>query len=104
VAAGLRALAAEQPPFFEYTDVTTFGSSQREIDNVRDPTGHARRTVGTWPKPEDRVAEMVVALREAAERESDPEKKSALRKVAEYAGGIGRDLFIGIVTNMAPGG
>ena len=103
VKAALRALAEEHPPFFEYTDLTGLDQRQREIGHIRNPTGHARRTVGTWPKPEDRVAEMVAALHEAAERESDPERKSLLRKTAEYVGGMGRDLFIGIVTNMISG-
>lgn len=47
---------------------------------------------------------MVAALREAAEREPDPEKKSALRKAAEYAAGMGRDLLIGIITNSVTAG
>ena len=95
VKAGLWALTKEYPTFFEYTDTGTFEG--RDIDGIRNPTGHVRRTVGTWPKQEDRVTEMVAALREAAERESDPEKRSVLRKAAEYAAGVGRDLFVGII-------
>lgn len=75
-----------------------------DLGGIRNPTGHARRTVGTWPKPEDRVAEMVAALREAAEREDDPEQKSRLRKTAEWLAGAGRDVTIGIITSMATGG
>ena len=96
VMAGLWALAKEQPAFFQYIDTTTMGGPA--MRGIRNPTGHARRTVGTWPKAEDRVAEMVAALQEAAQREPDPEKRSALRKTAEYAAGIGRDVLIGIIT------
>jgi hypothetical protein len=68
---GLRALALENPPFFEYSDRTAMGQSQREIGGIHNPTGHARRMVGTWPKPEDRIAEMIAVLLEAAEREPE---------------------------------
>ena len=61
----LFALAAEEPPLFKYHDLTTYGG--RDIGFVNSPTGHARRTVGTWPKPEGRVDQLVRALQAAAE-------------------------------------
>jgi hypothetical protein len=100
VKAGLRALAAEDPPFFEYSDRTGMGQSQREIGGIRNPTGHARRMVGNWPKPEDRITEMIAVLWEAAEREPDPEQKSFLRKAAAYVAGIPRDVVVGILIAM----
>jgi hypothetical protein len=100
VKAGLRALALEDPPFFEYSDRTGMGQSQREIGGIHNPTGHARRMVGTWPKPEDRITEMIAVLWEAAEREPDPEQKSLLRKAAAYMAGIPRDVAVGILIAM----
>ena len=97
VKAGLRALAREDPPFFEYSDFTGMGQSQREIGGIRNPTGHVCRMVGIWPKPEDRVTEMVAVLLEAAEREPDPEQKSFLRKAAAHLAGIPRDVAVGIL-------
>jgi hypothetical protein len=97
VKAGLRALALEDPPFFEYSDRTGMGQSQREIGGIRNPTGHARRMVGMWPRPEDRIAEMIAVLWETAERELDPEQKSFLRRAAAYMAGIPRDVAAGIL-------
>jgi hypothetical protein len=104
VQAGLRALVMEDPPFFEYSDNTCFGQLQREIGGIRNPTGHARRTVGTWPKPEDRVVEMIAMLWEAAEREPNPDERSALRKTAEWLAGVGGSVAAGILTSVATGG
>jgi hypothetical protein len=100
VEAGLRALALEDPPFFEYYDQTGLDQPQREIGGIRNPTGHARRTVGTWPKPEDRIAEMIAVLWEAAEREPDPEQKNVLRKAGSYMASIPRDVAVGILIAM----
>jgi hypothetical protein len=98
----LFALAAEQPSFFSYSDLTTYGG--RDIGFINTPTGHARRTVGAWPKPEDRVDQLVQALRVAAEKEPDAEEKGALRKAASYAGGVGRDLMVDIMAKVITGG
>jgi hypothetical protein len=101
VQAGLRALVMEDPPFFEYFDRTGIGQSQREIGGIRNPTGYARRAVDAWPKPEDRVAEMIAMLWEAAEREPDPHQKSILRKAAEYVAGVPRDVAVGFLIAVA---
>jgi hypothetical protein len=93
----LWALAKEHPPFFEYSDLTTYGADLPEIGVIRDPTGHARRTVGTWPSPEDRVTQMIAALQAAAEREPDPKKKSFLRKTVEYLSSLPRDVALAII-------
>jgi hypothetical protein len=98
----LFALAAEQPPFFSYSDMSDFEG--RDIGAIREPTGHARRTVGTWPRPEERVDQLVEALQAAAEQEPDTERKGALRKVASYAGGVGRDLMVEVMAKVITGG
>jgi hypothetical protein len=40
-------LAAENPPFFRFSDDSTFGG--REIRSISMPTRHGQRIVGAWP-------------------------------------------------------
>jgi hypothetical protein len=61
-------------------------------------TDEARRAVGQWPSPEVWVDRLVQALREAAEREPDPEKKGRLRAMAEGLGGFARDVAVGVLS------
>ena len=61
-------------------------------------TDEARQVVGQWPSPEVWVDRLVQALREAAERESDPEKKGRLRAMAEGLGGFARDVAVGVLS------
>ena len=61
-------------------------------------TDEARRAVGQWPSAEVWVDRLVEALREAAEREPDPEKKGRLRAMAEGLGGFARDVAVGILS------
>ena len=66
--------------------------------NPGTPTPGPRRAVGQWPSPEVWVDHLVAALREAAERESDPEKKTRLRAMAEGLGGFARDVAVGVMS------
>ncbi|GAA4568684.1 hypothetical protein [Planotetraspora kaengkrachanensis] len=91
------ALAAEHPPFFEFEDITAFDSDGREIV-VYNPTGHARRTVGSWPTPELLANRIVSGLNAAAEVEEDYDKRSKLKKTAGWLGGAGRDILVDITT------
>jgi hypothetical protein len=50
-------------------------------------TDEARRAVGQWPSAEVWVDRLVEALREAAEREPDPERRGRLRAMAEGSAG-----------------
>jgi hypothetical protein len=61
-------------------------------------TDEARQVVGQWPSPEVWVERLVQALREAAEREPDPEKKGRLRAMAEGLGGFARDVAVGVMS------
>jgi len=70
---------------------------------VRAVSGEARRAVGSWPSADAMLAELVDALRDAAERESDPEKESSLRKAAEVIGGMARDIAVGVLTKQIGG-
>jgi hypothetical protein len=65
---------------------------------VRGVTDDARRAVGQWPSADVWVDRLVQALREAAEREPDPERKTRLRAMAEGLGGFARDVAVGVLS------
>jgi hypothetical protein len=66
--------------------------------SVRGVTDQARRVVGQWPSAELWVEHLVQALREAAEREPDPERRGRLRALAEGLGGFARDVAVGVLS------
>lgn len=90
----LVALAGENPPFFQFTDTTTFDSKGREIGFVYNPTGHARRTVGTWPTPESLADRIVEGLHQAAAEEDDETQRGKIKRTAEWLGGTGRQILV----------
>ncbi|MDZ5445742.1 hypothetical protein U2F26_23925 [Micromonospora sp. 4G57] len=105
VKSALFALAAEYPPFFSYKDLTTYGG--RDIGFISQPTGHARRTVGTWPTPESLADRLVQAMSEAADKEPDEEKRGRLKTAASWFGNAGRDVLVDVtaaVVNRQMGG
>jgi hypothetical protein len=61
-------------------------------------TDQARRAVGQWPSGDVWVDRLAAALREAAEQEPDPEKKTRLRAMAEGLGGFARDVAVGVLS------
>jgi hypothetical protein len=61
---------------------------------VRAVIADARRALGTWPSADVMLAELVAALRDAAEAETDPAKASGFRKAAEVIGGMARDITL----------
>ena len=93
----LWALGSNQPPYFEIMDASTM--SERHIHAAHQPTGHARRTVGTWPTPDLWADRLIAALTEAAENETDPDKKSKLRKAADALGSMGGQVLGGVITS-----
>ncbi|MGW0803394.1 hypothetical protein [Nonomuraea sp. NPDC002799] len=99
----LAALAGERPPFFQFTDVTGAGSAEREIDGVHSPTGEARRVVGTLPA-EMLARHIVAGLEAAAEAEPDEEKRSELKQTAQFLGGTGWSVLLGVAGNAASAG
>ncbi|MBP2704422.1 hypothetical protein JOL79_11415 [Microbispora sp. RL4-1S] len=94
----LRALAHEEPPFFGYTDTPGYG--RKEILMVFDVTGHARRTVGTWPTPESLADRIVAGLSAAADAESDEERRGWLKRTAAWFGGAGRDVLVDVASGV----
>jgi hypothetical protein len=89
-----RAVRALSPRFIK-TQATLGGLTEVGIMGVTD---EARQVVGQWPSPEVWVDRLAEALREAAEREPDPERKSRLRAMAEGLGGFARDVAVGVLS------
>ncbi|WP_159081548.1 hypothetical protein [Nocardioides sediminis] len=90
------ALKNENPPFIEVGRPYANGFYHL-IGGV---TGHARRTVGAWPTPEDLTDRLAAAFVEAAEAETEPTKKGKLRSAAEFFGGVGRDVSSEVIAKV----
>lgn len=60
----------------------------------------ARRAVGQWPSAEGLVEKLVVGLAQAAEHESDPERKGKLMAVAHGLGDFARDVAVSVVAQV----
>jgi hypothetical protein len=91
-----QALRAMEGHFIHVPDMSVGADAQNYfVDGV---TPQARRAVGQWPSPEVWVDRLVQALREAAEREPDPERRGRLRAMAEGLGGFARDVAVGVLS------
>jgi len=93
----VQALANAWPP---YLQVTWYGGGEGIIDAVTERT---RRELGTWPTSAGVVDELVDALQRAADAETEPERKSRLRAIAEGLSGFAREVAVGVVTNKLNG-
>lgn len=91
-------LAGERPPFFEVSDASDFDG--REILSVSNPSGHAQRTVGTWPTAEGLTDRIAAAFAAAADAEPEVERKGVLRRGAEFFGGIGKDVTAEVIAKV----
>ena len=56
-----------------------------------------------WPSAKAALADLVAALREEADRETDPERKGALQKVADEITGIAHDVAVAVLTKWLGG-
>lgn len=87
------ALAAEQPPFFDELSNRTTNAGYRA---VAVPTGHARRTVGTWPTPESLADAIIARLQQAADdHTASPEMRDRAKQGLMAFLGSGKDILIG---------
>ena len=88
------------PDVATFAEITRMDPGQvgRAVRALMGVTDEARQAVGQWPSPEVWVDRLVQALREAAEREPDPEKKGRLRAMAEGLGGFARDVAVGVLS------
>jgi hypothetical protein len=64
-------------------------------------TADARRAVGQWPTGESLVRQLAEGLAAAAEKETDPERKTRLRQAAGLLGGAVRDIAVEIAGRFA---
>lgn len=92
----LRALLGEDPPFFEKGQ----GAMGGHILLVGKVTGHARRTIGSWPTPQGLTDRFAQAFAEAADQEHEPEKRSVLKRCAEAFGGVGKDVAAQVIAKV----
>jgi hypothetical protein len=91
-------LAAEEPAFFSYSDLTTYGG--RQMGSITDPTGHARRTVGTWPTPDGLADRIITALEETAANAPSEEERSRAQKMLDGAKGVGKGVLTGVLVKV----
>ena len=69
---------------------------------VKGVTERGLRESGVWPAPADQVAaQLIAALTQAAEDESEPEKRSKLRGAAASVAGIGKDVLTEVIASYA---
>jgi hypothetical protein len=97
VSRALRALANENPSLFQWDDIAETG----DIVVVVNPTGDARRAVGTWPAPDAWADRLIAALTDAADRASNPDEKTKLRRAADALGSIGKEVLTDVLTKYA---
>jgi hypothetical protein len=93
----LRALDYNEPSFVTKMYVAGGGAG---VVAIGAPTGHARRTVGAWPTPDNLADRIIVALNEAADNEPDEGKKGKLRRAAEAVAGVGRDILTDVTAQV----
>lgn len=81
--------------------VDAFGSTQSEVLRFRNLSGEAYLLTGLHPGGDDAVSDLIALLRQAADQVDDPEEKSRLRRLADNAGGVSRDVLAGVLTALA---
>jgi hypothetical protein len=81
----------------EYLEVRYGGDFAWGIPAV---TPAARRAVGQWPTAENLTDSVIAALEQAAENETELERRNRLRTLAAGLGSMARDLAVSV---MAPG-
>lgn len=63
-------------------------------------TPAARQAVGQWPTAESLTARLAEAFSEAADEETDPERKGRLRQLASFLGETGKDVAAEIIAKV----
>lgn len=87
-----RALEALDPDYVDFRKTTTGGDPR--FWYVHKATPLARRETGQWPTPDTLIGSLAHALSEAAERETDPERKGLLTYSARLLGDTLRDIAV----------
>jgi hypothetical protein len=84
--------------------ITASGSMAAEIETFDEVSGDAYLITGLHPDGDDAVSRLVTALRQAADQVDDPDDKRRLRKLADEALGVSRNVLGGVLTALATGG
>lgn len=94
-----RALDALSGPYVgEYKKLMTGGIPDSWY--VTEVTPEARRAVGQWPTAESLAARLAEAFSEAADEETDPERKSRLRQLAGFLAETGKDIVAEVIAKV----
>jgi cation transport regulator ChaC len=70
---------------------------------VQSVSAEARRVVGQWPSPATYIERLLQALEQQEATSTDVEEKSNLRRAIEGLRGVGRDVLVGVATNVLTG-
>jgi hypothetical protein len=76
------------------------GSPPPTQGTVESVTGAARRAAGAWPSPDALLVKLIEGLNEAADAESEPEKKGLIRQTADVMGGIARQVATSVIAGQ----
>jgi hypothetical protein len=95
---GLNAPAEADPPYIELQLAGGWSNERAGGGWVDGVTERARRELGAWPSPDTLVDQLAAALSEAADEESEPERKSRLRQAADVVGGMARDVAVAVIS------
>ena len=78
--AGLNALEGADPPYLEFEVAGGWTNERAGGGYITGVSERARRELGTWPSADNLVEQLVAALTKAANEETEPERKSRLRR------------------------
>jgi hypothetical protein len=95
---GLAALAEADPPFIELQVSGGWSDDKAGGGWIDGVTERARRELGSWPSADTLVDQLATALRQAADDESEPERKGRLRQAADVVGGMARDVAVAVIS------
>jgi hypothetical protein len=94
----VQALAGADPPYIEVS-LSGGWADDHAGGMIERVSERARRELGSWPSPDDLVAQLAAALAQAADRESEPERKSRLRAAADALGGVAREVAVRVISD-----
>lgn len=84
--------------------VSVQGASGKPVLWFKGVSAEAYFLTGLHPSGDDVVTALIDALRQAADHTPDPEEKSRLRRLADNAGTVSRDVLGGVLVNLATKG
>jgi hypothetical protein len=94
----LSALHALNPEYIQLGGGAAAGRADMQI--IKAVTAAGRRAAGQWPTGESLIEQLAAGLTAAAERESDPEQKTRLQRVAGDLAGAAKYIAIDIARQL----